>query len=170
MKRLIILRHAKAAPHGAAPDFDRALAPRGRDDARKAGKELAEENLLPDIVLVSPAKRTAETWEQVEGSLPEPEVIMEPAIDEAPMERLLDLLHKVPDKHRTAMFVGHNPGLWDLAKALVGHGDRYALARLREKFPTSAFVVVDVPVEHWREAQQGKGRLDRFIAPRHGHD
>jgi phosphohistidine phosphatase len=165
MKRLIILRHAKAIPHGAAPDFERTLAPRGLSDAAAAGKELASENLLPDVVLVSPARRTAQTWEQVSAALPEAEVRMEEGIYEAPASRLLALVRGLSRKHRTAMLVGHNPGLSDLARSLVGHGDRYAFARMREKFPTSAFAVIDFPVEEWGDLDQGGGRLDRFVCP-----
>src|SRR4051794_14168259 len=63
MPRLILLRHAKAESKSASgEDIDRALAERGHDDARLMGRVLAEAGLNPAVALVSPARRTRETW------------------------------------------------------------------------------------------------------------
>jgi phosphohistidine phosphatase SixA len=65
MRELILLRHAHAEP--ATPgqaDLDRPLSPVGLAEAEAAGKWLKENNLLPDCVLCSPARRT-ETLEAV---------------------------------------------------------------------------------------------------------
>ena len=66
MRRLLLLRHAKAErlqPGG--EDHDRALADRGRNDARTLGTYLARHRFVPDRALVSTAVRTRETWTQV---------------------------------------------------------------------------------------------------------
>ena len=52
-----------------------------------------------------------------------------------------------------------------LSRDLIGHGDRYALARLRTKFPTSGMAVLDFAVDDWSEIAFGGGRLDRFVTP-----
>jgi phosphohistidine phosphatase len=165
MHRLILLRHAKAVPHGTAPDMERALTKRGRSAAAEVGRMLANEYLIPDLALVSPSLRTVETWEGVQSSLPPVTVRFEPGIYEAEAEDLLDIVRTTPDGIRTLLMVGHNPGFEDLARRLPGHGDRYAMARMRGKFPTAAFAVIDFPEEHWAEAGRGKGRLDRFVVP-----
>ncbi|MCP8937308.1 histidine phosphatase family protein [Alsobacter sp. SYSU M60028] len=164
MRRLIIFRHAKAVPHGAAPDFDRALAQRGLDDAEAMGRMMAEEQLLPDLALVSPALRTRQTWERAAPALGPVETREEAAIYNAETDDLLRLVREAPAKVRTLVLVGHNPGVSDLARRLVGHGDRYAFARLRKKFPTAAIAVIDFP-EDWPSVADGAGRLDRFVAP-----
>src|SRR3954471_5950767 len=64
MRRLLLLRHAKAErlqPGGR--DHDRALAERGRADARKLGAFLARHAFVPDRAVVSTAARTRETWQ-----------------------------------------------------------------------------------------------------------
>ena len=71
MRRLMLLRHAKSAWPANTADRDRPLATRGREAAPVMGRYLAEELLLPDLVMISPAKRTAETWELVKPMLPE---------------------------------------------------------------------------------------------------
>jgi phosphohistidine phosphatase len=69
--RLLIFRHAKAEK-GAAGLRDRAreLAPRGHKDARRMGAYMAHHSLIPDHALVSPARRTRETWERLAAELP----------------------------------------------------------------------------------------------------
>lgn len=165
MHRLILLRHAKAAAHGTAPDMERALTKRGRRDAGEVGRILASEHLIPDLVLVSPSLRTVETWDGVRPSLPPATVRFEPGIYEAEAEDLLAIVRATPDGVRTLLMIGHNPGFEDLARTLPGHGDRYAMARMRAKFPTAAFAVIDVPEERWDETKRGNARLDRFVAP-----
>ncbi|PSC05207.1 phosphoglycerate mutase [Alsobacter soli] len=165
MRRLIIFRHAKAVPHHAAPDFDRALNERGFGDAAASGRYMAEEHLLPDVALVSPSLRTRQTWEQAAKALGDTPVKQDPRIYEAEAEDLLAVVRDTDPKVRTAAIVGHNPGMAEFARRLVGHGDRYAFSRMRAGFPTSAMAVVDFPVDDWREVDFGQGRLDRFVAP-----
>ena len=64
MDRLILMRHGKAERHAAqGGDFERALAERGRQDVALIASALAAEDLSPDLVLVSAARRTRETWD-----------------------------------------------------------------------------------------------------------
>lgn len=170
MLRLIVFRHAKAVPHGAAPDFERALAPRGVEAAAEMGRMLADEHLLPDLALVSPALRTRQTWEAAAMALSGIPVRHEDGIYDAPSKRLLDLVRSVPDDVRTLVMVGHNPGIADLAQLLVGHGDRYAFSRMRAKYVTGAIAVVDFDVDRWVDVKPGAGRLDRFVTPTRTED
>ena len=166
MRRLMLLRHAKSHwPTGVA-DRDRPLAARGREAAPVMGRYLADELLLPDLVLISPAKRTAETWEMVAPMLPEkPATLYEPRIYEAKVERLLDVVRDVEGEVRTLLLIGHNPGFEELAALLTGHGDRYAAARMSQKYPTCGLAVLDFAVEDWRDVAARDGRLDRFVTP-----
>lgn len=166
MRRLMLLRHAKSNwPEGVA-DRDRPLAARGREAAPVMGRYLAEELLLPDLVLVSPARRTQETWELVAPMLPErPPHHTEPRIYEAKAERLLHVAQAVEPQVKTLLMIGHNPGFEELAALLVGHGDRYASARMAEKYPTCGLAVLDFAIEDWRDLAPRGGRLDRFVTP-----
>jgi len=164
--RLMLLRHAKAASPAGVPDLDRPLAPRGREAAPRMGAYLADEQLLPDLVLVSPARRTRETWDLVGAKLGATSVEFEPRLYEASASRVLAVVRETADTVRGLLMIGHNPGLEDLAKLLVGHGDRYAYARLTQKFPTSGLAVIDFAVDGWSDIAPRAGRLDRFITPK----
>jgi phosphohistidine phosphatase len=166
MFRLILLRHAKSDSPGGVLDIDRPLAARGREAAPRMGAYLKDEQLFPALALVSPAKRTRETWDLVQPALGEVETRFEPRIYEAPVARLLTIVQEVDPSVRTLLMVGHNPGFEDLARLLVGHGDRYAFARMTQKFPTAGLAVIDFPVESWPEVEPRGGRLDRFVTPK----
>src|SRR6218665_2058758 len=166
MRRLMLLRHAKSNWPAGVADRDRPLATRGREAAPLMGRYLADELLLPDLVLISPALRTAETWKLVAPMLPEkPATHVEPRIYEAPADRLLEVVQEVETEVRTLLMVGHNPGFEDLAARLAGHGDRYAQARMAQKYPTCGLAVLDFAVEDWRDVAARGGRLDRFVTP-----
>ncbi len=165
MLRLILFRHAKAVPHGSAPDPERDLTESGRADAAAMGRYCAEEMLYPDLVLVSPAQRTRRTWEMAAPALSDSPVEYSAALYQADEKRLLDLVRATRGDVRTLMVVGHNPSVEDLARALVGHGDRYAYGRMQSHFPTAGVAVIDFPVEDWSHIERRTGRLDRFRVP-----
>ena len=166
MKRLMLLRHAKSNWPAGVVDRDRPLATRGREAAPVMGRYLAEELLLPDLVLISPAKRTVETWELVAPMLPErPGTRFEPRIYESKTERLLHVVQETEPDVRTLLMIGHNPGFEELASLLTGHGDRYAAARIAQKYPTCGLAVLDFAIEDWRDLAARGGRLDRFVTP-----
>jgi phosphohistidine phosphatase SixA len=118
MRTLILLRHAHAEPAAAGqPDIDRALSAEGLAEAEAAGRWLAEQGLIPDRVLCSPARRTRETLEAVLRSIGYVEQRLVDGIYEASPGSLAALA----DDHRDAerlMLVGHNPGLERLAALL----------------------------------------------------
>ena len=166
MRRLMLLRHAKSNWPAGVADRDRPLAARGREAAPAMGRYLAEELLLPDLVLISPAKRTVETWELVASMLPEkPATQYEPRIYEAKPGALLYVVQETEPSVKTLLMVGHNPGFEELAQRLTGHGDRYAAARMSQKYPTAGLAVLDLGVDDWRDIGERGGRLERFVTP-----
>jgi phosphohistidine phosphatase len=166
MRRLMLLRHGKSEWTDGVKDLDRPLAKRGREAVPRVAAHMAEEQLLPDLALVSPARRARETWDLVAPALDGVEARFEPRIYEAPEARLLAVLREVEPEVRTLLMIGHNPGFEDLAARLVGRGDRSASERLSEKFPTAALAVIDFEADSWAEVAAGAGRLERFVTPK----
>ena len=121
MRELILLRHAhaEAASTGQA-DLDRPLSPIGLAEAEAAGRWLKENNLLPDCVLCSPARRTRETLEAVLGITGFVEKRLEDAVHGATPGTLMGLIVARGDVDRL-LVVGHNPGLEQLV-ALLSEG------------------------------------------------
>jgi phosphohistidine phosphatase len=147
MDRLILLRHAKAvadAPSG--DDFDRPLAPRGLREARSMAEQLAALGLKPDLSLVSPSLRTRQTWEAVEAAAPGGAVRFDRALYNADAKDLRRLAEKAGKGQGTVLLVGHNPGLQELAVALLveSGGPAPFVAKVRKHFPPAAAAVFDI--------------------------
>ncbi|MBS7704192.1 SixA phosphatase family protein [Chelatococcus asaccharovorans] len=175
MHRLILMRHAKSDwPDGVA-DHDRPLAARGRKTAPLMAHYMVAEGLIPDLALVSSARRTQDTWALVAPVLAKARANRsrrddiatetEPRIYEARVEILLTVLRGVRDDVKTLLVVGHNPGMAELTLLLSGAGDSHQLAELQRKFPTAALSVIGF-TGRWSELAPFKGRLDRFVTPK----
>lgn len=167
MRRLILLRHAKSDWPNGTSDHERPLAARGREAAPVIGAYLAREGLWPDQVLVSPARRTQETWALVAPALStHPAVLSDPRIYEASPGTLFGVLREQPAQVHCLMMVGHNPGMESLAARLCGSGPAEARVAMAAKYPTGALAVIDLPVDRWEDVEPTTGRLDRFVTPR----
>jgi phosphohistidine phosphatase len=168
MRRLILLRHAKAerSEPGMA-DNSRALIDRGRKDAAKIGGYMAGHGLIPDRVLISPAVRAQETWKHAAGAFkPAPGALSAERLYDATPHTILAVIKDAPAGAHTLLIVGHNPGLHDLAVMLVASGDIDARERLREKLPTSGLVIIDFAFDDWSKLHPQSGRLERFVSPK----
>lgn len=145
MERLILMRHGKAERHAqSGGDFERALADSGRADAAVMARILVEAGVSPELMLVSSARRTRETAEQV-ASVQDAKARVEHVRDlyHADPEDILLALEDHGDGAATVMVVGHNPGLHELALRLAVQGGASPIQtnRLRGRFPTSTVVV-----------------------------
>ena len=166
-RRLILLRHAKSAWPGGVIDEERPLSDRGRKAAPVIGAYMAREKLIPDLALVSPARRAQETWQLVRETLPEGIAEREATgIYEVAAHDILAVIQTAEPGIRTLLLVGHNPGLEDLASLLVKDGDAGAVARMREKFPTAGLAVIDFDIGGWDAVAAGTGYIERFVTPR----
>jgi phosphohistidine phosphatase len=162
----MLLRHGKAAWPQGTLDIDRPLAKRGREASVLMGNYLKDEKLLPDLVLVSPARRTLETWDLIGPILGDVDARHDPRIYEAPVARLLAVLQEVEPQNGTLLMIGHNPGFEDLAGLLVGDGDPDGISRIGQKYPTAGLAVIDFPQGGWREVGRRSGSLERFTTPK----
>jgi len=166
VKRLAILRHAKSDWGDAKlDDFDRPLNDRGWKAARRVGRELRDRGIEFDLVIASPAARVRETLDGLTEKLkPNVEIRFEPRMYLASEETLLEIVRELPEKVHAPLLVGHNPALQQLVLDLTrAGGDRNKVAH---KFPTAAFVRIELPAERWPDVVQGSGKIAALILPR----
>ncbi len=164
---LILMRHAKSAWPIGTGDKSRPLASRGRRDAPAAGVWIAGHCREPDIVLVSPAVRTQETWQLVNSKLDvsADRVATDDRLYAASWWDLLDVIRSTARDCETLMLVGHNPGTEDLADELVGSGDPKLIRQMRTKFPTAGVAVLSSE-NPWTTWGSDVAHLDAFRVPR----
>jgi phosphohistidine phosphatase len=167
MNRLLLLRHAKAVPQGSeAKDRARELLPRGVRAAAAVGRWLAAQTLAPDLALCSSALRTRQTLEQVLPALGQaPRVAYEDALYLAEPAALLARLRAVEPEGTCVLLVGHNPGLHELAAALLGEAGGRLARRLREDMPTAA-IACFAWAGTWTALGRAPARLSHYVTPK----
>ncbi|KAB2851261.1 MAG: histidine phosphatase family protein [Hyphomicrobiaceae bacterium] len=165
---LVLLRHAKAKrPDGLTDDVDRPLNKRGRAAASLMGARFARLKLPVDTALCSAAMRTRQTWDRfAEAARLKAKPLYEDALYLAEPEDILDRVHSLPKRIKTALIIGHNPGLHELALELAGKGAVVPMAALQERFPTGALAVITFNVKSWPAIEPGSGRLSELLFPR----
>jgi phosphohistidine phosphatase len=166
--RLLIFRHAKAERGTPGMrDRDRPLNPRGQKDAPRMGAFMARHLLVPDRALVSPARRTRETWDGLASAFPaQIAVDFEDRLYDAGAEQIVAVLREADAAARVMLVVGHNPGLHEAGRLLIASGDVEARERLNEGLPTSGLAVIDFAGDDWSKLHLHSGRLERFVTPR----
>jgi phosphohistidine phosphatase len=169
MLRLILMRHAKSSwSDKALDDRERPLSARGRAAAPRMGEALAERDLVPDLILCSPAKRTRQTLDLVtEGMRAKPRTKVSEALYAfGDGSAYLRAINEQPKGRSLLMIIGHNPSLASLADRLAGNGEESALTAMRRKFPTAAVAYLTFPASRWRDVGWGSGKLEWFLTPK----
>jgi phosphohistidine phosphatase len=153
MKELLVLRHAKSSWKDLSlRDFDRPLNKRGKMDAPRMGKLLAEQDLVPDLIITSAAVRARLTAEAVaETSGYNAEIFETSELYMAMPEDYIAVLNQVQDSNTLVMVVGHNPGIEDLIEDLTGEWYR---------MPTAALAHIQLDIDSWQSLDaESEGEL-----------
>ncbi len=165
--QLVLLRHATAEPAGTLDDPLRPLALAGRRQAAEVGTALRAAGVVPDLVLVSSAVRTRQTWDLVRAGLDVPADVARVSEDvySAGVRSLLGLLRGLDESAGTVLVVGHEPTVSQTAAALAGPGsDDAAVARVRVGVPTAAWSVLELDGP-WAALEPDSARLLRVVSP-----
>ncbi len=158
-RRLVLMRHARAG-YADGSDFDRPLAEIGAEDARTAGRWLAELGVSAEAALVSAAARAARTYGALASGAG---WTLDPSLDRALYhaddQSALDLIRLVDPEVRSLVVVGHNPTIATLAQLLDdGEGDPAALMAMAGGFSPASTAVFDLEVG-WAELDYGCATL-----------
>ena len=158
MKTLLLMRHAKSAwDKPGLSDFERPLAPRGKREAPRMGKFLAEAELLPDLIVSSPAVRARATAELVmKAAAYTGPILFDPRIYDALATDLIEISARLAGNAERVMLVGHNPGFEDVIKLLGGGAVR---------MPTAAIACVELAADRWTSVEVESGTLGWLATP-----
>jgi phosphohistidine phosphatase len=142
MKELLVLRHAKSThSNPRVADHDRPLNDRGLETAPRVGRLLAEQGLLPDLVLCSTARRTTETAALVtEAAGHEVHTEHLGELYLASAQTILELVVLGAGEADRVMVVGHNPGMEGVL-SMLGLG--------MHEMPTAALAHVRFDIDDW---------------------
>jgi len=159
MKKIVIIRHAKAEDQNSSlDDYDRTLTKRGIEDATFIGNFLNNKGLIPDLITSSPSTRTMETSEIIAKEVSyDKAIIPNQYIYEAYVTMLQEIISFIHDDNEIVFLVGHNPGVSTLA---------YMLCELKESIPSSAVVEIDFNCDSWLEVSRENSTLISYDFPK----
>ena len=161
MKTLYLVRHAKSSwKFPDLDDYERPLNKRGKRDAPLMGQYLKKQNIIPDIIVSSPATRAKRTSKIIAETLsyPKDKIKFIEDIYEASTLGLLDIAGKIEEKYESAMLVGHNPGMTYLANMLAN-------VRI-DNIPTCGIACISLNIKSWKEIAEKSGTLKFFEYPK----
>ena len=138
------MRHAKSSwKQKDLPDIERPLNSRGEKDAPAMGRLLRKKEMVPDIILSSPAVRARLTAEAVgKKSHYEKEILVIDKLYMAEAPEIFSALNDLPDDIQKCLLIGHNPGLEYTLQLLTGK---------IQSLSTSTIVNISLPIEVWAE-------------------
>ncbi len=159
MKQLFVLRHAKSSwTDSSLSDFERPLNDRGLNAAPFMGELIARKNLLPDIILSSPAKRAVHTATLIkESSGANAEIRYDERIYEASPHTLRQIVAELDDAFGSAMIVGHNPGIEGFIRYVTGKF---------EPMPTASLAVIEFKKDKWCKIDADSGKVLNVFRPK----
>jgi len=160
MKTLLILRHGKSSwDHPNLTDHDRPLKKRGQQDALRVGQLLRGQDLVPDVILASTARRARDTAVlAAEACGFEYEIHFSRDLYPTWPGDIISMLRGLDDGVQRTMVVGHNPGLEELLVSLTA---------IDEWLPTAALAQVNLDADRWIDiTDETEGELVNLWRPR----
>ena len=161
MKTLYLIRHAKSSWEDSnQTDFERPLDDRGLRDAPLMAKLLNKKNVVPDLLISSPAFRALSTAEIFVNQLDysKSNIKTDERIYEATMRDLTDVVREIDDVNETVLLFGHNPGITNFAN-LVGD-------KIINGMPTCSIAGVELDITSWKDLERNSGKLFLFEYPK----
>jgi phosphohistidine phosphatase len=160
MKRVVIVRHAKAVPYGYDDDFTRDLTDRGVNDAHQIGTKLKQMGIIPEAMISSSANRAIQTATIFAENMDFDKkhiVEIENIYHGLTTSGFLSLIKQLPENANTAFFFGHNPAFQYFANNL--------LERFHDDMPTCSTVAIDFNVDSWKNVEARTGKKAFHLIP-----
>ncbi len=156
MKKLLLIRHAKAEKESLGIDIDRPLRYTGIQDSTFMAERLIEQSIIPQIIISSPALRTKTTAEIFADNLKLPNPEFNQAIYQASEQTWVKVINKLPNQYDFIAVVGHNPGISQILDYLTGE--------MREVH-TCTTALIEFETDDWSTISSDSGKLTYFSWP-----
>lgn len=143
MKLISVFRHGKSSWKYPVKDIYRPLSGRGLRQVTQMAQDC--QLALPDLLLSSPASRTSATALIYieELGLQWQTLYLEPGLYEADGQQLLEVFSALDDGVNNLWCFGHNPGLNQVASALLGQAINNIV--------TAEYVSLSLDIENWSQ-------------------
>jgi phosphohistidine phosphatase len=157
MKKLLLVRHAKAVHDNSYSDFERPLKHKGIEDATLMAERLKSHSIVPQILVTSPSIRTEATANILSQHLSLPQSLQNEEIYEAGQQTLINIINEFDDKYDFMGLVGHNPGIGQMLYHFTGD--------MRDVSPGTV-ALIEFGFEKWELLSGRTGTLTWFSSPK----
>ena len=164
-KELWLLRHAKSDRNAKTEDINRPLKKRGKRDAKNMGVWLREQELSPDVIVCSPAKRAFDTANFIfndDDIEDERMIVLNENLYESNIDILKLVLASYEETVQKILLIGHNPEFEDFLVYLL---ESDALPVAEKIFPTCTLFRLSLDNE-WKDLQPHSAKLVSVTYPR----
>ena len=163
-RELLLLRHGKSDWSTGVDDYHRPLVDRGKRGAQRIGVWLAQQRLIPDLIVSSPAERALVTAQKACKAMGSGDagILQDRRIYMAGVDELLEVLGDCPQDAARVMLVGHNPGLEDVLVWLASPG--VPVPEDGKLLPTATLARLQMPAD-WQTLVAGCARLESITRP-----
>ncbi len=159
MKHLLLMRHAKSDwENTQLTDHERPLNERGQRDALLMAQKIKAYGVLPDLMLVSDAQRTRETWLIINEHLGSPQTKFDKQFYMASPATIIRKLKMIDNLVDTVLLLAHNPGITEVF---------YDLANISiDNVPTAGVGCLRLHTDKFFEIEKCKKDLVYFSYPK----
>ena len=163
-RELLLLRHGKSDWSTGLDDYHRPLKDRGKRAAQRMGVWIAQQQIMPDAIVTSPAERALVTAEKACKAMGNGDqgLIKDERIYGAGLDELLEVLVDCPPDAGRVMLVGHNPGLEELLMWLAN--ETVVMPEDGKLLPTATLARLQMPAD-WGALVAGCAQLDTITRP-----
>jgi phosphohistidine phosphatase len=157
MKKLLLIRHAKATHENGYADFERPLTDKGFKQCELMASRLIVEGIKPEVIVASPALRTLSTANVFTEELGVRKAITNKDIYDASESTLLKVIYNLPEEHDFIALVGHNPGISQVLYYLTG---------AIKDVPPCSVSLIEFDTNSWNELYEESGKLTHYDTPK----
>ena len=159
MKRVILMRHAKSSwADSTQTDHQRGLNNRGKRDAPVMAQRIVNYGILPEIMLVSDAQRTRETWELIKDIIPPCQAKFSNDLYLASPQTITKNILNTDNLIDTVLILAHNPGITEAFYSLAGVNI--------DNVPTSGVGCIAFDTDDFRKIEECPVKLEYFTYPK----
>ncbi|WP_458701636.1 SixA phosphatase family protein [Sulfurospirillum sp. 1307] len=161
MKKLYLIRHAKSSwKEIGMSDFERPLNKRGKKDLPYMANRLKDFNIMPDLILSSPAKRAKKTAQKIAEIIgyDEKKIVYKETLYDSSYTTYRYLLDSLDDNLNEVFIVGHNPTITEVGEKLSG--------AILTNIPTCSIVCIEFDVDIFQEIKEESGKILFFDYPK----
>lgn len=161
MKKIYLIRHAKSSwKEPILSDFKRGLNARGKRDILDMANRLKSANIMPDLVISSPAKRAKKTAQKISQIIgyDEKNINFQDSLYEGGFDTYLHVINSIDNKYSSVFLFAHNMSITDTAERL---GDI-----MITNMPTCSIVCLEFNSDDFAKIKPKSGRVVFFDFPK----